>query len=99
VESVVGVLKLIHRDKIPIWKFWLWFPRAIKAHSPKFQRQWFGPHKMQYCLPNNTILLLTIDKFDLNLILVNINKYKPYKFTEDKRFQLVLTKPSDFLIK
>jgi hypothetical protein len=56
-------------------------------------------NKMQYCLPNNTILLLTIDKFDLNLILVNINKYKPYRFTKDKRFQLVLTKPSDFLIK
>jgi hypothetical protein len=71
----------------------------LEASNPKFQRQWFGPHKMQYCLPNNTILLLIMDKFDFNLILVNINKYKPYKFIKDKRFQFVLIKPSDFLIK
>jgi hypothetical protein len=27
---------------------------------------------IQYCLPNNTILLMIIDKFDPNLVLVNI---------------------------
>jgi hypothetical protein len=54
---------------------------------------------MQYCLPNNIILLLTINKFDLNLILININKYKPYRFAKDNKFQPVLTKPSDFLSK
>jgi hypothetical protein len=54
---------------------------------------------MQYCLPNNTILLLTIDKFDLSLILVNINKLKPYRFVEDNKFQAILFKPSDFLWK
>ncbi len=75
------------------------FPRAIETHNPKFQKQWFGPHKMQYCLPNNIILLLTINKFDLNLILININKYKPYRFAKDNKFQPVLTKPSDFLSK
>jgi hypothetical protein len=52
--------------------------------APKFQRWWFGPYKIQYCLPNNIYLLLTIDKFDLNPILVNINKLKPYKFIENK---------------
>ncbi len=42
---------------------------------------------------------MTIDKFDPNLILVNINKLKPYRFVEDQTFQPVLTKPNDFLLK
>jgi len=25
----------------------VWFPRAINAHSFKFQRWWFGPHKIK----------------------------------------------------
>ncbi len=36
----------------------------------------FGPYQIQYCLPNNTILLIIIDKFDPNPMLVNINKLK-----------------------
>jgi hypothetical protein len=42
---------------------------------------------------------VTIDKFDPNLVLVNINKLKPYRFVEDQTFQHVLVKPSDFLPK
>ncbi len=98
-ESVIMVFKLIHWNKIPIWRFCLWFPGAIKAHNPIFQRQWFGPYKIQYCLLNNTILLTTIDKFDPNPILANINKLKSYRFVEDHTFQPILTKPSDFLSK
>jgi hypothetical protein len=49
-------------------------------------------------LPNNTILLVTIDKFDPNPILVNINKLKPYKFIANRTLQLVLTKPSDLVM-
>jgi hypothetical protein len=45
------------------------------------------------------VLLMTIDKFDLNPILVNINKLKPYGFAKDHIFQLVLTKLSGFLSK
>jgi hypothetical protein len=41
---------------------------------------------------------MTIDKFDPNLVLVNINKLKPYRFTEDQTFQLVLVELSDFLL-
>jgi hypothetical protein len=33
---------------------------------------------------------MTIDKFDPNLVLVNINKLKPYRFVEDQTPQLVL---------
>lgn len=31
-----------------------------------------------YYLPNNMILLVNMDKFDPNLVLVHINKLKPY---------------------
>jgi hypothetical protein len=34
---------------------------------------------------------MTIDKFDPNLVLFNINKLKPYRFVEDQTFQFILT--------
>ncbi len=33
-------------------------------------------------LPNNTMLMVTIEKFDINHVLVNVNKLKPYKYME-----------------
>jgi hypothetical protein len=47
-------------------------------------------------LPNNIILVVTIDKFDPNPMFVNINKLKPYRFIEDETLQLSLAKPSDW---
>ncbi len=41
---------------------------------------------------------MTIEKFDPNPIMVNINKLKPYRYVEDHIFQLVLAKLSDFLL-
>jgi hypothetical protein len=41
---------------------------------------------------------MTIDKFDLNIVLVNINKLKPYRFVKDQTFQLILVKLSDLLL-
>jgi hypothetical protein len=38
---------------------------------------------------------MTIDKFNLNPILVNINNYR---FVKDHTLQLVLTKPKNFLL-
>jgi hypothetical protein len=35
-------------------------------------------------LPNNTMLLVIIEKFENNLVLVNVNKFKPYKYMEFK---------------
>jgi hypothetical protein len=58
----------------------LWFPKAWKEHIGKFKQHWFGPYKIQYCLPNNITLLVAIDKFDPNPVLVNINNLKPYRF-------------------
>jgi hypothetical protein len=39
-------------------------------------------YRVQYVLPNNTVLLVTIEKFETNLILVNVNKLKPYRYME-----------------
>jgi hypothetical protein len=43
-------------------------------------------------------IFVTIDKFDLNPMFVNINKLKPYRFIEDKTLQHVVVKPSDLAI-
>jgi hypothetical protein len=44
------------------------------------------------------MLLVTIDKFDLNPILVNNSKMESYRFVEDHTLQLLLTKPNDLLL-
>ncbi len=35
-------------------------------------------------LPNYIVLLVTIEKFETNPMLVNVNKFKPYKYMESK---------------
>jgi hypothetical protein len=35
-------------------------------------------------LPNNTILLVTLINFESNIVLVNINKLKPYQLITSK---------------
>jgi len=35
-------------------------------------------------LPNNIVLLVTIEKFETNSVIVNVNKLKPYKYMESK---------------
>jgi len=39
-------------------------------------------HIKNYVLPNNIVLMMTIEKFETNLVLVNVNKLKPYKYME-----------------
>ena len=48
-------------------------------HAGKLRNKWFGPYRVQYLLPNNTVLLITVDKFDPNPVIVNINKLKTYR--------------------
>jgi hypothetical protein len=55
-----------------------------KSHLGKFTRKWFGPYKVQYVLSNNNVLLVTIEKFETNHVLVNVNKLKAYKYMESK---------------
>ncbi len=35
-------------------------------------------------LPNNIVLLVTIEKFETNPVLVNVNKFKTYKYMESE---------------
>jgi hypothetical protein len=35
-------------------------------------------------LSNNIMLLVTIEKFEANHVLVNVNKFKPYKYMESE---------------
>jgi hypothetical protein len=56
----------------------LWFPKGFKKCPGKFKHYWFGPYHVQYYLPNTTILLVNMDKFDLNPMFVNTKKLKPY---------------------
>jgi hypothetical protein len=60
----------------------MWFPKGNKSHLRKFTKKWFGPYRIQYVLPNNTVILVTIEKFETNPVLVNVNKLKPYKYME-----------------
>jgi len=60
-----------------MWAIILWFPKGKKENTRKFKRLWFGLYKIQYCFLG---LFINIDKFEPNLILVNINKFKPYKY-------------------
>ncbi len=60
----------------------LWFPKGNQSHLGKFTRKWFGPYIVQYVLPNNIVFLATIEKFENNHLLVNVNKFKPYIYME-----------------
>jgi hypothetical protein len=60
----------------------MWFPKGNKSHLRKFTRKWFEPYKIQYVLLNKIVLLVTIEKFQTNPKLVNMNKLKPYKYME-----------------
>ncbi len=46
----------------------MWFPKGNKSHLGKFTRKWFRMYRVQYVLPNSTVLLVTIEKFETNLI-------------------------------
>jgi hypothetical protein len=43
-------------------------------------------------------MFITINKFDPNLVLVDTNKLKPYRFIEDQTLQPILVEPNDFLL-
>jgi len=54
-----------------------WFPKGENTHLGKFFKSWFGSFKVLYCLLNIIVLLVSINNFEPNLILVNVNKLKP----------------------
>jgi hypothetical protein len=58
--------------------------RKKKMHLGKFKKRWFGPFRVQYCLPNNIVIFIYVNNFELNPILVNVNKLKPYTYVDKK---------------
>ncbi len=67
------------KKKFSFGDYVLWFPKGNKSHLGKFTRKWFRSYILQYVLPNNIMLLVTIEKFETNPMLINVNKIKPYK--------------------
>ena len=61
----------------------LWFPKGANVHTGKLRNKWFGPYRVQYLLSNNTVLLVTVDKFDPDPVIVNINKLKTYRCAKE----------------
>ena len=61
----------------------LWFPKGANVYAGNLWNKWFGPYQVQYLLPNNMVLLVTVDKFDPDPVIVNINKLKTYRCPED----------------
>jgi hypothetical protein len=47
----------------------------------KFEKRWFGPFKVQYCLPN-IVILVSVNNVEPNPILINVNKLKPYTYVD-----------------
>ena len=61
----------------------MWYPKGANVHVGILRNKWFGPCRVQYLLPNNTVLLVTVDKFDPDLVIVNLNKLKTYQCPEE----------------
>ncbi len=57
-------------------------PKGKNTHLGKFKKRWFGPFRVQYCLPNNIIIFIYVNNFEPNPVLVNFNKLKPYKYVD-----------------
>ncbi len=70
------------KKKFQIGNYVLWFPKGENTHLGKFKKRWFGPFRVQYCLSNNIVILVSINNFEPNLVLFNVNKLKPYKYVD-----------------
>ncbi len=70
-----------HRKSFNLDIMFYGFPTE-KRHLGKFKNIWFGPFKVQHCLPNNIVFLVYVNNFEPNLVLVNVNKLKPYKYVD-----------------
>ena len=60
----------------------LWYPKGANVHAGKLRNKWFGPYRVQYLLSNNIVLLVILDKFDPDSVIVSINKLKTYRCPE-----------------
>jgi hypothetical protein len=63
----------------------------------KFKKRWFLPFKVEYCLPNNLVLLVYVNNFEPNPILVNVNKLKQYTYVDQTLKGIQSSKDQKFL--
>jgi hypothetical protein len=77
-----GVNRNTQRKKFQFGDYVMWFPKGEKTHLGKLKKRWFGPFMVQYCLPNNIFLFVSVNNFEPNPILVNVNKLKPYRYVD-----------------
>jgi hypothetical protein len=63
-----GINRKIQKKQFRFGDFVLWFLKGDKSRLEKFSRKWFGLYRMQYVLPNNAVLIVTLINFEPNLI-------------------------------
>lgn len=59
----------------------IWYSKDLKICNTKFDALWHGLYRIQLALPNNIILLINEDNYNLYHIILNTNKLFEYKFT------------------
>jgi hypothetical protein len=70
------------KKKFQFRNYVLWFPKGEKTQLGKFKKILFGPFRVYIYLPNDIVLIVFINRFEPNLVLVNVNKLKPYKYVD-----------------
>jgi hypothetical protein len=60
----------------------MWFPKGENTHLGKFKKRWFGPFRLEYCLSDNIVLFVSVNNFEPNPILLNVNKLNPYRYVD-----------------
>lgn len=61
----------------------LWLSKGTNIYNNKLHSKWFGPYHVPYVLSNNMVLLITVQYFDHDPVIVNVNKLKSYRFLDD----------------
>jgi hypothetical protein len=77
-----GVNRKNTKKKFQYGDYVLCFPKGEKTYLGKFKKRWFGPFKVQYCLFNNNVIIIFVNNFEPDLVLVNVNKLKPYTYVD-----------------
>ncbi len=85
------------KKKFQFGDYVLWFTKGEKTHMSKFKKRWFLPFKVEYCLPNNLVLLVYVNNFEPNPILVNVNKLKQYTYVDQTLKGIQSSKDQKFL--
>jgi hypothetical protein len=66
------------------------FPKEEKEKVGNLKKRWYGMYKIQCLLPNNIVLLVILGNFEPHIVLVNVNKLKPYIYIDQIVSKLVV---------